>query len=416
MPRLTQRMHRFACRTGFVVLCIVPTLGVTGGIIRAHLPSQRAAWEAQLSARMEANVTIGQIAFPQPGLTRIERLTIAEPGCDQPLITVDRLQFHKAGHIWLAEAHLVQISPGKRGLWPLMRRCAASVPGHADDPVQLTAERVTVSGAAAEQRLKHFTCRLDPSQSRQLTLRAMPGDYDSPIQVDLKTQPDGTCEAQLDTGTTPLTSGLLACLLPDASRLGSLASIQGTLSCTLGPAGASGLFSGQLSGLNLSAMTTGAIPPDLVIEGTGQLTLTEARFRDGRIEHARGSLRCTAGKAGPGVIAGAIEALKLRTDEPPSLTRSAVAFQELSLDFSIDAQQVKLAGRCVHAPAGTLMTSDDGNRVLLSTAGVEPQPPTALVRMFSSPSLDWVPATPEAQWLLERLPRANASHTASRTQ
>ena len=407
MPRLTERTHRLICRAGFVSLCAVPTFFVCSWIVAANLPSQRSAWENGLSARLGAHVTIGAVSYPQPGVTRLAGLTVAEPHGEQPLLQIARLDLHRENGRWLAETSEITLTPGSHGLWPLLRRCAEPTPGIADAALQLITQKVTLHGPTGDTTLRHFSADRGRVNGASLMLSVMASeDATAPLRLELQSQPDGALRAQLDTGTPGLPAPLAALMLPAAARLGSQANLSGTLDCTLSETDATGQLSGELSGIDLQSLTTEDIPPELAMRGTAKLTINELHFRNGRVTSARGSFHSSRGTVGPGFMAAAMEALRLRSGaslESMAAFRGPVPFGELGFDLTLDAKQLKLVGRCIGAPAGTLMTGRPDNAPLLTTTS-EPLLPTSLARMFSPQSLDWVPATPQAQWLLDRLP------------
>ena len=411
MPRLTERTHRLICRAGFVVLCAVPTFFVCSWIVAANLPSQRSAWENGLSARLGAHVTIAAVSYPQPGLTRLAGLAVAEPRGNEPLLQIARLDLRRENGKWLTETNDITLTPGSHGLWPLLCRCAGPTPGVADAAVQLLAQKVTLHRPTGDTTLRRLSADRGRTNGGSLTLSVMVSeDATAPLRLELQSQADGALRAQLETGTPGLPAPLATVVLPPAARLGSQANFSGTLDCTLSETDATGQFSGELSGIDLQTLTAQDIPPELAMRGTGKLTINELHFQNGRITTARGSFHSSRGTVGPRFIAAAIEALRLRSGVPlesMAAFRGPVPFGELGFDLTLDAKQLKLVGRCIGAPAGTLMTGRPDNAPLLTTTS-EPQLPTSLARMFSPQSLDWVPATPQAQWLLDRLPVTDA--------
>ena len=82
MRRLTQLHERTRRRiglSGFVLLCLLPTIGMfTWGVSR-HLPAEEAAMEERLSELFGLKVTVRSVDHPEPGVVRLRDLVLRHP-------------------------------------------------------------------------------------------------------------------------------------------------------------------------------------------------------------------------------------------------------------------------------------------------------------------------------------------------
>ena len=76
------RAH-FACRAGFVLLCLLPTAAVAGWIVQRSLPgfalSQKDEWEQGLSRQLGLRVTFDQIEYPRHDTAELKNLKLRDP-------------------------------------------------------------------------------------------------------------------------------------------------------------------------------------------------------------------------------------------------------------------------------------------------------------------------------------------------
>ena len=407
MPRLNERTHRLVCRAGFVACCALPTLAVCTWIAAARLPSQRAAWENGLEARLDADVTIESVSYPQPGLTRLEGLSIARHRSEQPLIEIKRLELRYDLGTWYADSQQVSLRDDGRGLGPWLERCTKSRNGPSTAGVQLLVERVSLSGQREDISLRQLVLRCGSSPDANLSLSVMVGeDASTPLRLELKPQAHGAIAAHVETGAAALPVPVAALILPEASKLGAQASITGSLDCTHSDAGMTGHFTGHLDQVDLNSLTTPHLPPEMALSGIAHISLVDVRFQDGRLTQASGSFRSNSGTVGRQLIETVAYELKLKGFAPAgSEANKSIAYDELAFDFSLDPRAFKVNGQCKAQPQGAMLTTRENGVVLLDTSAAQSQSPTSLARLFSPLSRDWIPATDQAQWLQRHLPR-----------
>ncbi|MCE9554202.1 MAG: hypothetical protein K8T91_12615 [Planctomycetes bacterium] len=406
MPRLNERTHRLLCRAGFVVCCALPTLAVCVWIVAARLPSQRAAWEADLAARLDAEVTIESVTYPQPGVTRLEGLSISRTRAEHPLIQVKRLELRHDLGTWYADTPEVTLRDDRRGLGPLLERCATSRNGHSTAGIQLLVERVSLHGQQEDNSLRQLVLRCGRETDAHLSLSVMVGeDAATPLRLEIKPQADGRLHSHVETGASALPAAVVAVILPEAAKLGPEATISGTLDCTHSEAGMTGQFTGHFDKVDLNSLTATHLPLELAVSGIAHISLADVRFQDGRLTQARGSFQSNSGKIGRQLIETVAYELKLTGNAPTGDGQNkSVDYEQLAFDFSLDPRTLKINGQCHAQLVGAMLISRENGLVLLSTSTAQPQSPTSLARLFSPLTRDWIPATAQAQWIQKHLP------------
>jgi hypothetical protein len=264
-----------------------------------------------------------------------------------------------------------------------------------------------LQGNQEDNSLRQLVLQRERGTAANLSLSlSVSEDVSSPLRIELKPQTDGALHAHVETGPSELPAAVAALLLPEAARLGEKAVLRGTLDCSLSDTGVSGHITGNMDRVDLTSLTARYLPPELAMAGVASLSLADVRFQDGRVVVARGSLHSTAGSIGPRLLERVANELKLVGKVPAGTELSkSVDYDELAFDFSLDPRQFRVVGRCTGTPPGTMMTHREDGVVLLSTSNSEPQPPISLARMVSPLTREWIPATSQAQWLHEHLPK-----------
>ncbi|MCE9546959.1 MAG: hypothetical protein K8T25_15910 [Planctomycetia bacterium] len=410
---VAERTRRRLCRAGFVALCVLPTVCVAGWIVAQRLPGRAVAASEALGSQLGARVTIGALREPQPGVTYFDQVDITDALSRRKIAHIDRLEVHRVSSGWLVRAEGANLRPQGDDLWRLLAQCIAPTAASPTLPVQFFADRVTIAGGASSASLLQCNATLEASQDvPRLTVSfRLPGpDRSPPIALELARSANGSLGIKLDTHDAELPASVMALVAADAARLGPAATYRGRGTFDELPAGVTGQLGGRFAAIDLAALAKGALPAELSATGAATLELSAAQFRDGRLIKAVGTLRAGPGTVSPQLIEGAAEQLRLvglpETRRAPA--GGTIAYEQLHFDFTLDAEGLRLTGRCGGAVAGTVMTRADGRASpLLAEAPTEirPIPVTALPRLFSaSTTIDWVPATKQSQWLLGKLP------------
>jgi hypothetical protein len=129
--------------------------------------------------------------------------------------------------------------------------------------------------------------------------------------------------------------------------------------------------------------------------------LEKARFREGRLIEAVGSVQ-----AGPGLVARSfLEAAADRlglTATWGEVSDGVVPYEALAVSFYLNAGGLRLRGDCRNGPAGSIMMGRYGQ--LLGWPSTRALPTAALIAALGGDVPATVPVTHQTEWLMRRLP------------
>ena len=444
MFRLHDNTRRRICRAVFLLLCVVPTAGVSVWCARRHLPGVAAAEAQRLERELGLGVSLAGLRYLRPGRVLYEGLELADPETGRPLLRcraleadwqqfTDREGRPRASLVLIAsqpeiEAAAAHPQVGARQVGaPLgelldrvLRRATIlrMVPGGSRTDVRLAAGQLTLRAADGSQTLSGLRGSIESfagGTQAEASFRLAGIETPQPIRIRIVRNRQITPPAtgfELDTGGGAVPCGLLAVGLPLLERLGPRSRLRGYIWASQTgdnqtSTGWEGEFAGQVYDVDLDDLVTGHFPHKL--GGVAQVTVQSARFRRQRLEEASGTL-----VAGPGVISrslidAAVEQLGLVRGVEPQTPGELVPYEQLAAGFLIDARGLRLQGGCSGAGhrsealvAGTILADRQGP--LLGEPVVQPQPVVALVRTLVPASQHQVPATRQTDWLIGHLP------------
>jgi hypothetical protein len=203
---------------------------------------------------------------------------------------------------------------------------------------------------------------------------------------------------QLTTGSAEIPCSLLVIPLAIKNRLGERARFCGSISAIETADGWSGEIAGEFKDADLQAIVSEQFPHQL--SGTANIKIESARFDDGRLTEARGTLIAGPGVVGQSLLRSAASQLKL-AGTATDLDREIVPYDQLAFSFGIDASGLAIGGVC-DGSTGTIVRR--GETALLAESGTARRPLVALVRTLVPASELQVPATRESNWLIDHLP------------
>ena len=83
MFRLHERTRLLLCRTGFLILCLTPTLFLCGAAVHyrssAYLEARREEWVAVLSDKLGLDAKITRLSYPLWNTALLEELVLLDP-------------------------------------------------------------------------------------------------------------------------------------------------------------------------------------------------------------------------------------------------------------------------------------------------------------------------------------------------
>jgi hypothetical protein len=299
-------------------------------------------------------------------------------------------------------------------IWKCLQRALESSPEQLDADLQLSAAELTLCAAEGSQTLtdvEGLMETLSAGTHAQLHFRLVGTNTPEPARLRLVrnrqvSPPEGGFE--LYTGGGELPCNVLAMGLPELKPLGPRCRFRGYIWANETPDGWDGEVTGQLVGLDLGSLITDHFPHR--ISGIGEATIQRARFSHGRLEEGSGILAVGPGMIDRSLLAAAVNRLGLvvASDLLPLTPAEGrdeggrLSYDQLALSFTLDAQGLRLHGRCNTAEPGTILSGARGP--MLGESPQEPQPVVALVQTLVPQSAVQVPASHQTDWLLRHLP------------
>ena len=206
---------------------------------------------------------------------------------------------------------------------------------------------------------------------------------------------------ELYTGGGELPCNVLAMGLDELKPLGPRCRFRGYIWANETPDGWQGEVTGQLAELDLGGLVSDHFPHKLA--GSGEATIQSARFRRGRLEEGSAIVVAGPGTIDRSLLAAAVDRLGLVDGAEPLPAGELVPYQQLAFSATLDAQGLRLYGRCAAAEPGTIL-SDGRHQLLGESPQQQPAPVVALVRTLVPQSAVQVPASRQTDWLLQHLP------------
>jgi len=439
MFRLHDRTRRHLCIAGFFLLCVTPTVLVAGWCVTRHLPGRTAA-EAQRhlsDAAAEArrlklvlgfDVSLDGVTHLRPGVVLYEGLELRDPETGDAILRCRLLEVGRiaaddrdgtgpGGSLLLVASQPEIEADALDRVGELVMRLLRRRTGDGDLDVRLTAGELTLRAQHGLQTLTDLTVTVEstPAVAQADARFRLAGDATSdPIHIRLarnrKATP-ATTGFDLDTGGRALPCSVLAMGLPVLRPLGPRARFDGYVWSNETPDEAStdptarGRWDGEvkpgrLLDLDLDRLVSDRFPHKL--SGSADVTIQSARFRDGRLQSASGTL-----VAGPGVISrslirAATTHLHIAPGAESPTPGDLVPYEQLALQFVFDEKGLWLQGRCTAGDRKPVLI--DRERVLLGEPPAGVQSTLGLLRTLVPSNALQVPAGRQTDWLIRHLP------------
>jgi hypothetical protein len=388
--------RRFFCRTGFLLLCLVPTAAVLAWALWLATPAHVDACRVELERQLQLAVKLASVNHPEPGVSIFEGLELLRPRSRQRLAYLPRLEVIERGGKRLLIATGPEIE--QLGLAYLQQKHDAMLGGGQNT---FLAASLIARISGAEHQLKDI--RIVASQTTAgEELHGQCRTADGPIKLHVLAAPGekSTTRWEFDTGGAPLACLLVSESVPWLKHLGDQATFEGSLAITSDENGISGELRGRLVEIDLARAIAGNFPHRL--DGSAELIIERARISQNRLVEIAGQLRGGPGLISPSLRIAAAEAMELLASEAALHPDSLLEYEELACEFKLNAAGLKLLGRCSQAPPGAILI--DRRQMLLGEPRRQPLPVAALVRTLVPPSSSWVPASRQSGWLLGVLP------------
>jgi hypothetical protein len=389
---------------------LLPTLGVIAWSSSRSSSSHAADCAAELSRELGLRVSLAGATYPQPGNTLYEGLELGDPETGISLVRMRFLNVAAGENLLNLTASQPEIDGLQLGrLWEAVELRLRQSLGP-QPTVRLFAHEATLHWSSGAQTIADIAGELsakpggDGTRMAALSFRLAGAAVPEPIRLSytrtLK-QSRAMRQFELKSTATDIPCSLLVAPLGIKNGLGERARFRGSISAGETAAGWNGELSGEFKDIDLQAMVSDQFPHQL--SGTANITIDHARFEQGRLIEARGTLVAGPGIVSQSLLQSAARHLQL-TGTAIDLDRLLVAYDQLALSFNIDSSGLSVGGKC-DGSKGAIVRR--GDATLLAEGASAPRPLASLVRMLVPTSELQVPATRESNWLIDHLPVPN---------
>ncbi len=415
MNRKTQRL---LCRTGFVLLCVVPTLLVLLWIV---WPNPKSRWEAELSKFFGLNVSLDAVLQPRPGVTVFAgvALTDRESGIVARSNSIEATQTSD-GLVLIADGVEVRADQ-LHSIKDLIRDRLLRGPSLREGTITLRTRELEVTQSAKasphasssnKSMFRDVVMQFDRSKDgSRLTVVFRRVDQPTSelceFRVERKQPSNGHPATKwfLNTQRNYVACRMIEDALPEVRMLGENCEFSGLIWSKDSETGSQGEVNGRFRNVDLSQLVEAQFAHTL--RGIADVELRRATFRDGRLVDAAGSLTCSGGLIGNELLDAADHSLSMKSNR--GVNGSHASFRRLALSFQIDQSMLSIRGQCDDRGA---IAIDEQGRALLVESPQANVPVLALVRTLVPNDNLQVPFTTETATLLSIFPAPSASRAA----
>lgn len=392
-------------RVGFVLLCLVPTIGLSGWAVRRHSVAHRQAAAAAATRLLGTEVTIAGVGHPRPGCFRLTGVRLegmplgqveVESTPTEVRLRLDRCDCRpalmrlvaKLGNRWLTE-------PARFARNAVIEIDDLSWEKNAGDEPSARPVRLECVAAGKGRAVRIVS----PTRA---------ADEIRIVRTIESSLPQGQSRWEVDaTLTEPVPVAVLIAVLEQSPlagwRLGQGATIAGSMQSAATAGSWAGEASGRVTGADLAAVTA-SLPHRA--DGVATLDVGSLIWADNRVTAADLTLTAPRGMLAQEWLDGLISIIGCRA-APAALERTAAEpreFERLALRLDLDGNGARL--RAEPQRAGCLVESQGLPLVF------EPQAAVTLDRLawlLSGTRAAAVPGTPVSAWLLSVLPLPQTS-------
>lgn len=443
------------CRTAFFALCLAPTCATAAWIADHYLPWRQTAAARRLSDRYHLAVTLADWQDPRPNMTRLASVSFAEPGAADPLLNLSQVETHRRGDVLVVSigeltlriADLPTLAARLR--WTLARTPAQKLEFHikkislqkaaTGGPGLLTLHRL--QGVIERDPAKHPRIRLLAHLAEQANAPAettatelAPPAPPKPVGISVETVTKAGAPPRqviaFDTQQNAVPVALLAPLIPGSSALADTATFNGIVSWQVDMtpkrvAVVTGSLRGRVEQLDLATL----LPPHSphTLRGAASIELTDLHWQGEQLHRLAGTLTGADGEVSRTLLDAAVKYLICSRGEQLAAAgegatplAAPLAIDAIACRFELDKSGFALWGAVEQnerIPAGCIATSG-GQTLLLqppfmpSRDGAPPPagkevsrlPLASWIQFIDSPVGPWIPYSPAALDIAERLP------------
>ena len=410
MFAIHQRARRRICQAAFFLFCVMPTTGLLAWTMTLTTAGHTARCREEIGRWLGMEVWFERVSYPQPGLSLYKRFELVDAETGQAVLRCRTLGVTDADRKLILEPSEVEVSAeqAQKLARLLMRRLSREIAS--DKAIWIVSGSVTMRSAAGDQTYDDVEGRIEsrPEQSTAaLRFRLPEPQAGEPPALSIVRQhgDDIATTVKLDTMSAVLPVSIFAPWLDVRHLLGDEAAFQGTLTIASGD-GWSGELTGVLTDVDFERLVTRRFPHQL--NGRATLATEGAKIENGRLVEANGQILSESGTIGGSLLVSAVELLACipggaLPGRLPFASGKNYRYRDLSVEFAIDEQGLRLEASPDAKPTGAIMLSRNGD-AMLSAPAPSVMPLIQLVKALVPESTVQVPATKETAALVPWLP------------
>jgi len=419
MIRLHDRTRRRIALTIFFAFGLAPAVAISAWGLWWRSARHVACEAQQLGWRLGMVASLGGVRHPAPGELIYDDVWLREPEGRQPVFRCRKLEVRWEDPPAKDQRPMLRVVLSRpeiaashwREVWHLVDRLLTGRMDAAGLSARLVAEQLSVVGCQPAHVIEQIDVRVDARTEGtwvDAVFRPAGEAHAEPARLLIirnRQRTPAVTGFELDTANTALPCGLLAVAMPGWDAGGAGCSFRGTLRVELSPDGPNGELDGQFLGVDLETLVADRLPHRL--SGAADLVIQRARFRQGRLVEAAGSLVGGPGVIGRSLLEVAIQRLGMAGGGGIDRADPIVPYDRLAVWFACDAKGIRFRGLAPSGAPGTLLFSRAG--VLLSepNASEPPIPLASLVQALVPEAEELVPIARHDNGLLHRLPVSN---------
>lgn len=405
---LSDRARREVCTAAFVLLAVLPTIAVGAWCAWRHSDGPVRLAAERLQSALGLSVSLQGLAHPRPGVAVYRGLEVIDPETGRTLFRCPSVEVTgtSAGRLVMTAEKLELEGRGLEQVRRIVEDAMEARLGPRDPHWVFSADEVRVVSSGITQSLVGVQASMDTPPGgvqAELAFRLPSLNMPEPARVRIGRNRQTSPPAigfELSTGGAALPCGLLGLGLAEFQRAGAKSRFSGYLWANQGQGGWQGEMVGQWTNLDLGELLGDWCVHKL--NGPAQVYLQFARFRDGRVEEAGGTLSAGPGIVSRSLIQAAVDRLSLARGADPNTPGELVPYEQLAAAFLLNSKGLQLQGRCAGIGPGSVLI--DRYCRLLGDPAVQPQPVASLLQLLVSPGEQQVPASRQSERLLRLLP------------
>jgi hypothetical protein len=360
---LHEATRRALCRLAFVLLALLPVLCAFTlsalEFVPAYQRARAVAWQRELSRQLGVGIEIASVELRSPERLLLHGVKVLDPETRAVIARVPQVDWVQGASGVAVRLHRPEVQAGQlsRGWWTFHEQFLCR-PAVRNQVAVVILEQVTVRGAVQED-LQLSQVRIEgkwtPEQATLTASLQWAGQAEeAPAQLRLaRWHASGRQATQLElaSGSAPIPCRLASQFCPEVSELGPAAGFLGDLTLRLEPQRWQVRTKGHFTALDCGQFTDPA-----QLAGSGQLWLADLVADEGGLRSVHGQLFINEGRISHKLLLAASAYMHVQLAQEVLAARvNSHAFEQLALDFDLDARGLQISGLLQHSADGKVV-------------------------------------------------------------